>query len=268
MDASIQNSRVVEEAVRCIKRKLADSPVTDGRLNYAITHFFKKQKQPESGQAGRNPGIPPVPPHTLLLQSKEELERIEATAHEAIVEAGFAGSLALPPPRFNNKGGRPKGRRDSKCRRLNGFQRKRAEPTAAAKLKLGQMIVAESKVPGQSKRKVIEKMSQQLHVSVSFLDRISKETVQNRLAQFIAARSLGKNQLRAQGSSLALINLASRSQGKRIPGKKGMLGNTDYQKSIWLQTAKWAHLEEANGHMISSLDLLRDFRERLEAAIT
>ena len=120
--------------------------------------------------------------------------------------------------------------------------------------------------PATSVAATKKKLAQELNVSLSFLHRQSKQGQGDRLAKFLADRSLGKSGLRKQGSTVALHTLQSRSQGARLPVTKP-LGKTDHQRAIWQQTAVWAKLEEANGHDISASDLLRDFLDRLEAAV-
>ena len=114
---------------------------------------------------------------------------------------------------------------------------------------------------------ILKDMSQKYGCSIPFLRRVKKESVRQRLEEFVARRGLGISSLRRRGSHLADNKHVSKSEGKRLPGKRGYLGPPDHHREIWLATKRWAHIEEANGHQMSQSDLLRDFLARLRAAI-
>ena len=188
---------------------------------------------------------------------------MHADTTSIVVNLGLGQSFA-PLPGIT-KAGRPPGARDV-CTRKKGFARK-AEPTAAVKLRLGNEFLQRRKETGESSYSILKDMGRKYGCSISFLRRVKKEAVRHRLEEFVARRGLGISSLRRRGSHLSDNKHVSKSEGKRFPGKRGYLGPPDHHREIWLATKRWAHIEEANGHQISQSDLLRDFLARLRAAI-
>ena len=205
----------------------------------------------------------------LKREEKEKREAFQKEAEEALVEAGWGSSVALV--KAPGLPGRKKGQKNKRKSQLpalyKGAKRSRTELSAAAKLKVHETLEAARRNPATSVREAKRKLESELQVSQSFLYRQGRTQQGLRLARFLAERSLGKTGLRKQGSAVSLQSLLSRSEGKRLPVQTP-LGKPDHQRKFWQQTAAWAKLEEANGHDLSAKDLLRDFLDRLEAAIS
>ena len=64
-----------------------------------------------------------------------------------------------------------------------------------------------------------------------------------------------------------MVRLQHKSKGCRLPGKRGYLGRTDHCRELVLKTQVWAEAEQAAGHPLARLDLLRQFRLYLEKAV-
>ena len=64
-----------------------------------------------------------------------------------------------------------------------------------------------------------------------------------------------------------MVRLQYKSKGCRLPGKRGYLGRTDHCRELVLKTQAWAEAEQAQGHTLARLDLLRQFRLYLEKAV-
>ena len=135
-------------------------------------------------------------------------------------------------------------------RAIPGLRKKRAEVSAAGN--------------GAAK----QHLRRHYKVSHSFASRLAKPSEQERLADFVRMRSLGKTGLRQQGSHLGFAWVQWRrgraaKPGKRMPKTPGAaLGKTDRHRQVWTQTALWAQLQEAAGHQLSMADVLGDFEER------
>ena len=82
----------------------------------------------------------------------------------------------------------------------------------------------------------------------------------DKLAAFVEERQPGKFGARQRGCSTPVVRLQYKSKGCRLPGKRGYLGRTDHCRELVLKTQAWAEAEQAQGHTLARLDLLRQFR--------
>ena len=149
-----------------------------------------------------------------------------------------------------------------------GLRKKRAEVSAAGKLSLVQELKKMETATG-SKAAAKQHLRRQYKVSHSFASRLARPSEQERLADFVHMRSLGKSGLRQQCSHLGFAWMQWRGLGKRMPKTPGAtLGKTDRHREVWTQTALWAQLQEAAGHQLSMEDVLDDFEARLRKAVS
>ena len=226
-------------------------------VSKTLHQFFKPLK------AGITPPKQLASYQEQTAQKADALVQLHADTSNILASLGLSQSF-VPLPGIR-KAGRKPGTRDALPRR-KGF-RKKNEPTAAVKLRIGNEIVQRQSETGDSLYSIMKDMSQQYGCSVGFLRKVKKDAVRRRLEEFVARRGLGLSSLRRKGSHLAENKHVSKSEGKRLPGKRGYLGPPDHHREIWMATRNWAQAEEANGHNISQSDLLRDFLIRLQAAI-
>ena len=89
----------------------------------------------------------------------------------------------------------------------------------------------------------------------------------DKLAAFVDERQPGKFAARQRGCTTRVFRLQHTSKGCRLPGKRGYLGRTDHCRELVLKTQVWAEAEQAAGHPLARLDLLRQFRLYLEKAV-
>ena len=89
----------------------------------------------------------------------------------------------------------------------------------------------------------------------------------DQLAAFVEERQPGKFGARQRGCHTPVVRLQYKSKGCRLPGKRGYLGRTDHCRELVLKTQAWAEAEQAQGHTLARLDLLRQFRLYLEKAV-
>ena len=140
----------------------------------------------------------------------------------------------------------------------------RTELSAAARLELVRQVQAVLQ-EGLSLHKAKSKVARQANLSLQAVTSSWKK--QEAFQAFLQEQDRGLDSLRKRGSWKALRKLKSLAQGARLPGKRGYLGTTDHQRSIWQAVAQWAQAEEANGWPLTRQDLLTDFQRRLEQAI-
>lgn len=238
------------ELTQCIPKKL---------VSKTLHQFFKPS---QSSVVKIDPHPPSYQEQTA--QKTDALAQLHAETQIALASLGLNQSYAPDPtPR---KAGRPPGAKDIYPRCRKGFLKK-AEPTAAVKLRLGAEVLDRQRNGSESLMKILKDMSRQYGCSLQLLRRVKKHAVRQQLQEFVATRGLGLHGLRQRGSHLSSSKHVSKSEGKRLPGNRGYLGKTDHHRELWLATKRWAQLEEANGHQLSQSDLLRDFQCRLKAAI-
>ena len=89
----------------------------------------------------------------------------------------------------------------------------------------------------------------------------------DKLAAFVDDCQPGKRAARQRGCNTPMVRLQHTSKGCRLPGKRGYLGRTDHCRELVLKTQAWAEAEQAAGHALARLDLLRQFRLYLEKAV-
>ena len=183
-------------------------------------------------------------------REEQAAEEADKEARAALAKHGMDKAVASPEKR---KRGRPPGAKTS-WRAVPGLRKKRAEVSAAGKLSLVQEL---KKMETATHR---QHLRRHYKVSQSFASRPAKPSGQERLADFVQMRSLGKTGLRQQGS----LDAVARPRPK-TPG--ATLGKTDRHRQVWTQTALWAQLQEA-GHQLSMEDVLDDFEERLHKAVS
>ena len=181
---------------------------------------------------------------------------------EAQAEAAQTDARAVVLQR--KPGGRPRGRKGKSL--LPGVRKKKAEPTARAKLQLARELESLKQQPEMSRSSARKKLQKQYQVSKSMISKLEKAGERERLQAFCHARQMGLRGRQRKGSHLKKNKVASQSQGKRIakPGKT--LGKTDHCRVVWQQTAMWAQREEQCGHLLSQTDLMRDYQHRLTLA--
>ena len=256
MQPTIEQSFIAQAAKTSISHGLTPQ-IPKELVSETLYQFFKPLKGSETPQKKSSSY------QEQTAQKADALVQLHADTNNALANLGLSQSYA-PLPGIR-KAGRRLGSRDI-VRRKRGFSKK-AEPTAAVKLAIGNEITQRQLETGDSLYSIVKDLSNKYGRSVPFLRKVRKESVKRRLEEFVARRGLGHSSLRRQGSHLAENKHVSKSEGKRLPGKRGYLGRIDHHREIWLATKRWAQVEEANGHNISQSDLLRDFLSRLKAAI-
>ena len=244
-----QQSFIVQGAITSLSREFQHL-VDRKQVSKTLHHFFRPKRDQQTQEADRTTDHLPLTNKSYQERTSETndaLAKLHIETNAVLVSLGLNQAFAPnPTPR---QAGRPLGSRDSHKRR-RGFLKK-AEPTAAVKLRLGSEILERQKHSSESLASILTGMGKQYGCSVSFLRRLKRSHVTQKLANFVAHRGLGFHGLRQQGSNLASSKHTSKSEGKRLPGQRGYLGKTDHHKSIWQATRIWAQIEEANGHGIS-----------------
>ena len=221
------------------------------RLDYLFGKTPDKQASPGlSGQQARQ---------REEQAAEERRQEAEEEARAALARHGMDKAVTE-----KRKQGRPPGAKTN-WKTVPGLRKKRAEVSAAGKLSLVQELKKMETATG-SKAAAKQHLRRQYKVSHSFASRLAKPSEQERLADFVHMRSLGKSGLRQQGSHLGFAWMQWRGLGKRMSKTPGAtLGKTDRHRQVWTQTALWAQLQ---GHQLSMEDVLDDFEERLYKAVS
>ena len=205
----------------------------------------------EKKEAQRPPAVGEPAQELVSLEQEEEQARAAQTDARAVVLR-------------RNKGGRPKGRKGKTV--VPGVRKKKAEPTARAKLQLARELELLKRQPEMSRQAARMKMQGKYKVSDALVRRLEKAGERERLEAFCAKRQMGVQTRQRKGSHLRKNKVASQSQGKRIAKPGQTLGKTDHCRVVWQQTAMWAQREEQCGHLLSQTDLMRDYQHRLTLA--
>ena len=159
------------------------------RLDYLFGKTPDKQASPGlSGQQARQ---------REEQAAEERRQEAEEEARAALARHGMDKAVAGAEKR---KRGRPPGAKTN-WKTIPGLRKKRAEVSAAGKLSLVQELKKMETATG-SKAAAKQHLRRQYKVSHSFASRLAKPSEQERLADFVHMRSLGKSGLRQQGSHL------------------------------------------------------------------
>ncbi len=91
--------------------------------------------------------------------------------------------------------------------------------------------------------------------------------MKEKIAAWVEQNPTGKTGIRVRGCHTPEKKLASMREGQKMVGQRGYLGRIDHCREFVLQTRVWAESEAARGHSLSRLDLVTNFRNRLDKAI-
>ena len=143
-------------------------------VSKTLHQYFSPSKASVSPQKP-SPQKPSESYQEQTAQKADALVQLHADTTSILVNLGLSQSFA--PLLGIRKAGRPPGARDV-CTRKKGFARK-AEPTAAVKLRLGNEFLKRRKETGESSYSILKDMSRKYGCSIAFLRRVKKESVSN-----------------------------------------------------------------------------------------
>jgi hypothetical protein len=130
---------------------------------------------------------------------------------------------------------------------------------------LCQSVAAYLSQPGNSKYKALVREAARTGACLAAVKKIWQK--RQTWADWVSTHPGQRGRLRAAGQSTPVRLLASGSLGKRMPGKRGYLGPTDYCRQLALAVAVWAQAELNRGHELHRRHLLAEFQDRLAVAV-
>lgn len=89
-------------------------------------------------------------------------------------------------------------------RQAVGVRKRRADPTAQAKLALAKVLRKKQQQPGVSRKAARQQISREYGLSLTAVRNLEKEEVVSKLKTFVESREIGKGALRRSATLLTL----------------------------------------------------------------